>query len=61
MVPSAATAMLGRKACRSAGGMLVGVWLTWIGADQLKPLSVDWEKAMPLYWPWPKRLSSHTA
>src|SRR6266700_4591919 len=61
MVPSAATAMLGRKACRSAKGMSFGVRLTAMGSDQESPPSSDWEKAMLLYWPLLKRLSSHTA
>src|SRR5262249_20110665 len=41
--------------------MLFGVWFTRIGADQVKPPSVDIEKAMLVYWPLPKRVSCQTA
>src|SRR5262249_56490204 len=41
--------------------MLVGVWLILIGADQVKPPSVDIEKAMLVYWKLLKRASCQTA
>jgi hypothetical protein len=37
-----------------------GVWLTLIGADHVRPPSVDFDIAMSLWSPPLKRLSSHT-
>ena len=49
------------NACWLPAAILVGVLLIWIGADQVKPPSVDIEKAMLLYCPLPKRTSCQTA
>src|SRR5438445_10490603 len=49
------------NACRSPTGMLSGVWLIWMGADQVNPPSVDIENAMPVYWKLLKRASCQTA
>src|SRR5438105_1645821 len=53
--------MLGWKACWSGAGMAPGVWLIFIGVDQVKPPSLDMEKAMLLYSPPEKRPSCQTA
>src|SRR5262249_7011742 len=51
----------GVKACWSPSGMLVGVWLILIGSDQVKPPSVDMEKATSSCAKLLKRPSAHTA
>src|SRR5215510_5866232 len=61
-VPSAITATEGRKACcRNGFAVLTGVLLTLVGADHVRPPSVDIENATSSNWKLLKRASCHTA
>src|SRR5260370_19279398 len=60
-VPLAATATEGVKACWLPGGMFVGVWFTLMGLDQVRPPSVDMEKAISSWAKLLKRPSAQTA
>src|SRR6476659_1339389 len=53
--------MVGFHAWRSIAGIVLGVWLAWTGCDQVKPPSVDREKAMLLYWALLNRASTQAA
>jgi hypothetical protein len=49
MVPSLATATLGKDDFRLDTGTFRGIWFTRIGADQVNPSSDDIEKATSLF------------